>query len=82
MIKRHAHKYYFESKCAENKSNTKELWWLINKAAGKISDKTSIIEYLNSNGLQLHNSEDITNKFGDYFSKVGNKYAERIACQI
>ena len=43
-IKRHAHKYYFESKCAENKSNTKELWQLINKAAGKISDKTSIIE--------------------------------------
>ena len=78
-IKRHARKYYFESKCAENKSNTKELWWFINKAARKISDKTSIIEYLNSNCLQLHNPEDITNKFGDYFSTVGNKYAERIA---
>ena len=78
-IKQHAHKYYFESKCAENKSNTKELWQLINKAARKISDKTSIIEYLNSDGLQLHNPEDITNKFGDYFSTVGNKFAEKIA---
>ena len=78
-IKRHAHKYYFESKCAENKSNTKELWHLINKAAGKISDKASIIEYLNSNGLQLHYPEDITNKFGDYFSTVGSKFAEKIA---
>ena len=58
-IKRHARKYYFESKCAENKSNTKELWQLINKAAGKISDKTSMIEYLNSEGLHLHNPEDI-----------------------
>ena len=78
-IKRHAHKYYFKSKCAENKSNTKELWHLINKAAGKISDKTSIIEYLNSNGLQLHNPEDITNKFGEYFSTVGSNFAEKIA---
>ena len=78
-IKRHACKYYFESKCAENKSNTKELWHLINKAARKISDKTSIIEYLNSNGLQLHNREDITNKFGDYFSTVGSKFTEKIA---
>ena len=38
-IKWHAQKYYFKSKCAENKSNTKELWQLINKAARKISDK-------------------------------------------
>ena len=78
-IKRHARKYYFKSKCAENKSNTKELWHLINKAARKISDKTSIIEYLNLNGLQLHNPEDITNKFSEYFSTVGSKFAEKIA---
>ena len=38
-----------------------------------------MIEYLNSEGLQLHNPEDITNKFGDYFSTVGKKFAERIA---
>ena len=78
-IKQHAHRYHFESKCAENKSNTKELWQLINKAARKISDKTSIIEYLNSDGLQLHNPEDITNKLCDHFSTVGNKFAEKIA---
>ena len=45
---------------------------------GKISDKTSIMEYLNSGGLQLHNLENITNKFGEYFSTVGNKFAEKI----
>ena len=78
-IKRYARKYYFETRCEENKKNTKELWQLINKALGKITDKTSIIEHLNSKGLQLHNPEDITNKFGEYFSTVGRKFAEKIA---
>ena len=50
-IKRHAHKHYYETKCAENKKNTKELWHFINKASGNINDKTSVIEHLNSNGL-------------------------------
>ena len=78
-VKRHARKHYFETKCKENKNNMRELWQLVNKATGKINDKTSIIEYLNLNGIQLHNPEDITNQFGEYFSTVGNKFAEKIA---
>ena len=38
----------------------------------------SIIEYLNLNGLQLHNPEDIMSKFGEYFATVGKKFAEKI----
>ena len=78
-IKRHTKKYYYETQCQENKKNTKGLWKIINRAAGKISDKTSIIEYLNSNGLQLHNPKDITNTLGEYFSTVGKKFARKIA---
>ena len=78
-IKKHARKHYFETKCIEHKGNTKELWQLINKASGKLNDKTSIIEYLNSNGHQLHNPQDITNAFAEFFSTVGNKFAEKIA---
>ena len=78
-LKRHTRKHYYETKSNENKKNTKELWHLINKASGKITDKTSIIDHLNSNGLQLHNPEDITNKFGEYFSTVGRRFAEKIA---
>ena len=78
-IKRYAQKYYFETKCAENKKNTKELWQLIKKALGKINDKTSVIDHLNLNGLQLHSPEDITNKFGEYFSTVGREFAEKNA---
>ena len=44
-----------------------------------MTDKTSVIEHLNSKGLQLHNPEDITNKLGEYFSTVGRKFAEKIA---
>ena len=47
--------------------------------SGKLSDKTSIIEYLNSNGHQLHNPQEITNAFAEFFSTVGNKFAEKIA---
>ena len=43
-----------------------------------MTDKTSIIEHLNSKGLQLHNPEDITNKLGKYFSTVGREFAEKI----
>ena len=78
-VKHHAQKHCFKTKCRENKNNTRKLWQLINKATGKINDKTSIIEYLNSNGVQLHNPEDITNHFGEYFATVGNKFADKIS---
>ena len=78
-VKCHARKHYFNTKCRENKNNTRKLWQLINKTTSKINDKTSIIEYLNSNGVQLHNPEDITNQFGEYFATVGNKFANKIA---
>ena len=78
-VKRHARQYYFTTKCRENKNNTKKLWQLINKTTGKINDKTSIIDYLNSDGVQLHNPEDITNIFGNYFATVGSRFADKIA---
>ena len=73
--------YYYETQCQENKNNTKDLWKTINQALGKISDKTSIIKYLNTGGLQLHNPKDITESLGKYFSSVGQSLCEKLRAQ-
>ena len=51
-VKRQCKKNYYTFKCSEHKSNTKQLWKLINKCSGKLSNKSGIIDYLTIDGLK------------------------------
>ena len=45
IIRTAKHKFY-QKKCAEFKSHTKNLWGLISEISGKRNDKSTLIEYL------------------------------------
>ena len=62
---------YYHTKCSEFKNNAKKLWELINKIIGKTSDKSSIINYIKVNEVDILNEKEIANEFGKYFSTVG-----------
>ena len=51
---------------------------MINSCIGKINDKTTIIDQLSVENIDIIDSKKITNEFGRYFSTIGNHYANRI----
>ena len=52
---------------------------MINKISGKKNDKSSLVEYLKINDVQVYNAKKISNSFAKYFSEVGKKFAKKIA---
>ena len=69
---------YYHTKCSEFKNNAKKLWELINKIIGKTSDKSSIINYIKVNEVDILNEKEIANEFGKYFSTVGKTFASQV----
>ena len=51
---------------------------LINEIAGKKSDKSGAIEYLDIDGIREYNAQTISNKFAKYFSEVRKQFSTRI----
>ena len=77
-LKRHVKHKYFWDKCVEYKSNTRKLWQMINRATGKMTDKSSLIDCLNDGKIDCYNPSRITRIFGEHFSSVGKNYANAI----
>ena len=69
---------YYQDMCHTYRAHSKKLWGLINEIAGKINDKSSIIEYIKIDGIRVYNSTKICNAFGNYFSTVGKNFANKI----
>ena len=67
---------YYQTKCHEYKNNTKKIWNLVNSCIGKSNDKSMVIDLLKIGDLEVHDSKRIVNEFGQYFSKIGNVYAD------
>ena len=77
-LKRKCKRKYYLQKCVEFKDNTKKLWQIINQMSGKLNDKSSIIDCIKINDIPQYSPNKITNAFGDYFSSVGEKMANKI----
>ena len=77
-VKRFAKRQYYETKCEEDKHNTKKLWNIINEVCSKSNDKTCAIDYLKISNIHEYKVEKISNHLGKYFSNVGKTYAEKI----
>ena len=68
---------YLHDKCTEFRQDSKRLWQLINKMLGRQNNKTHIIESIRSGNLLKYDPYNITNTFCEFFSTVGEKYAEK-----
>ena len=51
---------------------------MINSCIGKTNDKTTIIDHLHVENIDITDSKKIANEFGRYFSIIGNHYANKI----
>ena len=77
-IKRASKKMYYQTKCIEFRSNTRKLWKTINKLCNSQNDKSSVISLLKIGDRRCGNSQLIADEFGNYFSNVGESYANKI----
>ena len=77
-IKRKAKVDYYNKRCYDLKSNTKKLWQLINHIINKTNDKSGIIDYITVNNIEYHDTRDIANCFGKYYSSMGINLAQSI----
>ena len=75
---RTAKRLYHNNKCEEYQNNSKKLWHVINEIVGKHSDKSTTIDYLSINGIKEYGAKKIANSLAKFFSKVGQKYANKI----
>ena len=76
-ITRRAKIEYYNGKCDEEKGNMKNLWFIINHAIGKHSNKTTIIDQLKVQNVMIHGPKLIENKMAKYFSSIGKTYADK-----
>ena len=76
--KRLAKVKYYTDKCTKYRSNTKNLWKIINKIAGKVNNKCEIIDHIKVDKIRCYSSQLIANEFGRFFSNIGKNYAEKI----
>ena len=51
---------------------------MINSCIGKTSDKTTIIDHICVDNIDIFDSKRISNEFGKYFSTIGNQYSNKI----
>ena len=77
-VKRSCKTKYYQEKCEEFKKNTKKLWQLINDVIHKSNDKSSIIDCIKVDNIEIYDKREISNKFGEYFSQLGGKFANKI----
>ena len=81
-VKRQCKRDYYTSKCNEHRSNTKQLWKLINKCSGKLINKSGIIEYLTIDGLKNTESKIIAEEFAKFFAGIGKEFSNKIKTPI
>ena len=71
-------KFYFEEKIAENRNNSKQLWWTLKSlgipSKGRMQSKISLKE----NGVVSLNSQDNANTFCRFFSKKGDSLLQTL----
>ena len=51
---------------------------MINRITNKTTNKSTLIEYLKIDNIEIHNAKEISTEFAKYFSTIGKKYANKI----
>ena len=79
---RQTKKFYYSNLCTNHKRNTRKLWGIINSVLKKKPDKTSVIDCLEINKIQVFDSTQIVNELSTYFANVGELLAKRTKTPI
>ena len=77
-IKRRAKFLYFSNKCIELRNNGSKLWKLINRITNKVSNKQTIINKINMDGIIIEQSKEIANALANYFANIGKTLSNNL----
>ena len=77
-LKRISKQNYYTSELAKYKHNTKKTWGILNTLIGKNNKAHGISESFKINDNISNDKKIISNKFCEYFSEIGIKYASDI----
>ena len=69
---------YLHDKCTEFRRDSRKLWQLVNRLIGKTSNKSDTIDCLKVDNMLKYDPSSITNGFCDFFSNIGEQYANKI----
>ena len=69
---------YYHNLLGINKSNMKKTWQILNKALGKLNDKSGFPQNFVLNNKKVDNRTEITNGCNSYFSSIGNSTEQKI----
>ena len=71
---------YLHDKCTEYRQNSKKLWQLTNRIIGKENNKLHTIDSIRSSDKLRSDPYNITNTFNEFFSTIGENYANKHNC--
>ena len=74
---RNCKRSYYSDLCEKHKSNTKQLWEIMNKILNRVNNKTNIIDCLEINNIKCYDAREIANELGKHFSNIGKLYANK-----
>ena len=69
---------YYASELTKYKYNAKKMWGILNTLIGRNNILGEISESFKINGNITNDKKIISNKFCEFFSEIGNKYASNI----
>ena len=78
-LKHNAKVNYYVNKCYSLKSNVKKLWQFINSIIKRTNDETTLIDHITVNNIEYYESQEISNHFGKFYSKLGENVVNPIA---
>ncbi|XP_050508952.1 probable RNA-directed DNA polymerase from transposon BS isoform X1 [Diabrotica virgifera virgifera] len=73
-----AKKDYFRQEIIKNNKCSKNLWKIVNNCNNEQNNTKKFKEIVTENSQSLTNIDEIAEEFNDYFSTVGEKYAQKI----
>ena len=77
-IKRICKQTYFANELSLYQNDLKKTWKTLKSLIGKTSDKSGISDMFNINNNKITNAKTISDKFCEYFSEIGHRYASSI----
>ena len=77
-LKRAAKQNYYSTEFAKYKNSPRNTWKLINNIIGRKQGGDSISAVFKIDNVEVTDSKIITQKFCEYFSNIGRKYASEI----
>lgn len=78
LLLKKAKNNYYNTKVDKNKNNTQKLWQTFNTICNKNNAQNTINQIKTENNVLTSDKQEIANIFVDYYSDIGEKYANQI----